>query len=103
MKAVEKVPQSILRTVLSGNGMFLACAVGQAEYGGSVVYADACHRTKPDERTVVLAAVIIGTLHERALRKDVAHFQISAYGSMQVAKHCTADRLIIILFHCFLY
>lgn len=58
-------------------------AVGQAEYGGSVVYADACHRTKPDERTVVLAAMIV-RLSMSALRKDVAHFQISACRVMQV-------------------
>ena len=35
--------------VFFGNGMFLTCAVGQAEHGNTVVYTDACYRAKSDE------------------------------------------------------
>ena len=83
--------------------MLFAAVVRQAEDSRAVVYADTSQRTQSDERTVVLTAVIVGTLHKCALRKDVAHLQIRAHRRMQVTEHGAADCFIIILFHCILY
>lgn len=91
--------QSIFHMVFLGYGALFTRTVGQAEYRDSMIYAEACHRTKPDEGTAVLAAMIVGTLHECTLGKDVTHLQVGAYGSVQVAKYRTAHCLIIILFH----
>ena len=83
--------------------MLFAAVVRQAEDSRAVVYADTSQRTQSDERTVVLTAVIVGTLHKCALRKDVTHLQIRAHRRMQVTEHGAADCFIIILFHCILY
>ena len=83
--------------------MFFAAVVRQSEDSHTMIYADTCQRTQSDERTVILAAMIVGTLHKCALRKDVAYLQIGAHRRMQVTKHGTADCFIVILFHCILY
>ena len=93
-EAAQKIVDGIFHPVGVGHGPFFAPAVGQAEYGCAVVDADACQRAEGDEGAVVFASVIVGTLHEGALRKDVAHLQVSAYRRVQVAEQGAADGLV---------
>ncbi|EGF51230.1 hypothetical protein HMPREF9446_03611 [Bacteroides fluxus YIT 12057] len=101
-EAAQKIIKGVFHTVSFCYGMLLTGTVGQTENGDTVVNADACHRTETDERTVVFAAMIIGTFHQGALWKEITYFQIRAHRSMQVAKYGAADCGIWILFHCLL-
>ena len=83
----------ILHPVCIGYGMLFAAVVRQAEDSRAVVYADTSQRTQSDERTVVLTAVIVGTLHKCALRKDVTHLQIRAHRRMQVTEHGALEKM----------
>ena len=65
---------------------FLARMVGIEQGSYPVAHADAGYRVQPDERAVVLRPVIVGTFHQGALRKQVAHLQVSAYRGMEVAQ-----------------
>lgn len=56
--------------------------------------ADGGDRFQRDERTVVFRTVIVATLHQRTLRKEVANPKISAHGSGQIAGERPRNHLI---------
>ena len=63
---------------------------------------DAGYRVQGDERTAVVMAMVIGTLHQGTLWIKVAHFQIGADRCIEVAEDLSASRAVMNVFIEFL-
>ena len=72
----QKVIDGIIRTVLAVNLFLRDCSVGECAYCKAVIDGNTCNRIKTDKRTAVLSSMVVGALHQRTLRKYVAHFHI---------------------------
>ena len=73
--------------------------VGIDQRSRAVRHLDVRYRLESDERAIVLAAMVVRTLHQSALREQVAQFQVSAYRRMNVAEHSLMNGMIFILSH----
>ena len=66
---------------------------------GAMADVDAGYRVQGEERTVVVMAMVIGTLHQGALWIKVAYFQVSADRCMEVAEDLSASRAVMKCIH----
>ena len=99
MEAGEEVVQCIFYAVLVVQFALLACAVRQAEQYLAVADGNAGQGAQADERTVVLVPVVVRTLHQGALREDVAHLQVGAHRGVEVAQEGAVVGVVSIGFH----
>ena len=66
---------------------------------GAMADVDAGYRVQGDERTAVVMAMVIGTLHQGTLWIKVAHFQIGADRCIEVAEDLSASRAVMKCIH----
>ena len=99
-EAPEEFPEGIFHPEFCTQGFLFAAFVGKHGGYGSVIDREACNGVQTDERTVVFHSVVVGTFQQDALRKQVAHLQVRADGSVQVAGQYLVAGGISKCFHC---
>ena len=95
----EEVAEGVLRAVMVVDAMLRLGPVGEAHGGAAVPDGDAGHGRQGDEGAAVVVAVVVGTLHQRALRVEVAHLQVGAHGGVEVAENLPGGRVVMECFH----
>ena len=81
-EARQKTVDGIFYCKVCTKFFFHAGIIGKIHSCCSMIDTDACYRIEGNKRTVVFASVIVGTLHECALREEIAYLEIGAYRSM---------------------
>ena len=95
----EEVAEGMLRAVTVVDGLLRLGPVGEAHGDVAVPDGDAGHGRQGDEGVAVVVAVVVGTLHQRALRVEVAHLQVGAHGGVEVAEYLPGGRVVMECFH----
>ena len=86
MKGIQEFVYHLGRTVSFGDGMFGDSPVGILCTAYAMTDADTCNRMQCNEGLGILAAMIVGTLHQCALRVGIAHLHIYTHWSAEVAQ-----------------
>ena len=101
LETIQKIGDRMVCPEMFADGMFFYAAVRVGGSGCAMIDSDAGYRIQPDERTVVLTSMIVGTFHQCTLWENVAHFQIGTDRCMQVTQYGFASGGIGKSFHCF--
>ena len=86
----EEIVDLSSRIVVLADFVVKLFAVRKATDACSVLDADTCNWVKRNERLRILAAMIVGTLHECALRISVANLQIGTYRRDKITQNLLA-------------
>ena len=101
--STDEISQGTVHRIALADGVLLHTFIRHAEDGDAMMDTHARQRTESDKRTVVLTAMIVGTLHQGTLGEQVTHFQVSAYWRMQITQHCFVYCFVVKCFHICLF
>src|SRR5574344_335829 len=70
-------------------------AIRKSTFSHTMVHADMTDRIYPNKRTTIIRTMIIGALHERALRIHIPYSHIHAHRCIEVSEDCSRDCFIL--------
>jgi hypothetical protein len=83
---LQEVVDDGIRLVVAVDGMFVGLAAREGATANAMSNSYLCDRLDGNERARILAAMIVGRLHQDGLRREVSEAQIGTYGSKHVAQ-----------------
>ena len=90
LEAIQEVVNDMMRTIVFIQLTTDHATIGEGADTLTMTHGHGGHRVHPDERTTVVGIVVIGTLHQSALRIEVAQPHIHTHRRIEVAQDGSA-------------
>ena len=90
LETIQEVVNDMMRTIVFIQLTTDHATIGEGADALAMTHGHRGHRVHPDERTTVVGIVVIGTLHQSALRIEVAQPHIHTHRRIEVAQDGSA-------------